>query len=248
MAVTYEGYYEAITEGSESIAAALASAPDSAVPGCPGWDVAKLALHVGLVYTWAGQQVRERRTSPLDLGSLPRAPEGPERVAWLRAAAAAVVDALQAAEDDDPAGGWRDRLVTAGFWRRRMAHESAVHGVDADDAVPAGRPWALDPGLAADGIDELMELYLGYARPDPVPAGRLHLVASDEGAAWTVEAVGDGLAGRRTSAFGSARGGPTIAAPAPDLLLVCWGRRHPAPGQIDGDADLARQWLGSFRF
>jgi hypothetical protein len=78
MALTDDTCYEAITAGAGSIAAALASAPDADVPGCPGWDVAKLALHLGLIYTWAGQQVRERRTEPLDRGTLPLAPEGPE--------------------------------------------------------------------------------------------------------------------------------------------------------------------------
>jgi uncharacterized protein (TIGR03083 family) len=248
--MTDETYYEAISAGSESIATALASAPDAAVPGCPGWDVDKLALHVGLIYTWAGQQVRERRTSPLEFGSLPRAPEGAERVAWLSAAGASVVDALRAAGDDDPAGAWRDRTVTAGFWRRRMAHESTVHGVDADDAV--GRSRALDGGLAIDGIDELMELYLGYAKPDHPPAGRLHLVATDGAAAWTVSAVDGGLVGGRAPASGSAPGDEVVVtAPAPELLLVCWGRRAVEPSRILGDAavaQVARAWLECFRF
>ncbi len=245
MALTDDTCYDAITAGAESIAAALASAPDADVPGCPGWDVAKLALHLGLIYTWAGQQVRERRTEPLDRGTLPLAPQGPERVPWLTAAGASVVDALRAAQDDDPAGGWRDRMVTARFWRRRMAHETAVHRVDADDAL--GRPPTLGPELATDGVDEIMELFLPYATADRVPPGSLRLAASDAARGWNVSAAGGALAGGPASGAVPADG-VTITAPTPELLLLCWGRRHPEPEQIDGDADLAREWLACFRF
>lgn len=47
------------------------------------------------------------------------------------------------------------------FWIRRMAHETAVHRVDAAQAV--GERWRVDPELAADGVAEALELWLGWA-------------------------------------------------------------------------------------
>ena len=47
----------------------------------------------------------------------------------------------------------------AGFWPRRMAHETTVHRVDAEQA--AGRPVAPVPAaLAVDGIDEVFGVFV----------------------------------------------------------------------------------------
>lgn len=247
-------YLASIGQDAAAVRDALAAAPDTPVPGCPGWDVAKVGLHLGLIYTWVDAQVRQRATEPVDMRSLPRAPEGPERVAWLEERAAAMTDALATAADDDPAGGWRKELVRAGFWRRRMAHETLVHRADVDEAL--GRPVALehgaDPALVADGIDEVLGIFLPYAQAGTVPAVPLHLVAEGTGTRWTVEGV-DGALRSHRSEEGDGRtaaptGGVTVTAPAPTLLLAAWGRRQPAPDQVTGDRGALAGWLELLRW
>ncbi|HZD65184.1 MAG TPA: maleylpyruvate isomerase family mycothiol-dependent enzyme, partial [Acidimicrobiales bacterium] len=219
---------------------------------CPEWDLAKLGLHLGLVYTWAGEQVRQRLTEPLDRSTLPRAPEGNARIPWFLEAAARAVEGLRAAESDAPAGGWRDQTVTAGFWRRRLAHETAVHHLDAEEAV--GRAGALDAELASDGIDEVLDVFLPYARAGAggwPPPGALHLVRSDGDGAWTLEPGPADVVVHRTTSVSPARrtdAGATVTAPALALQRLCWGRSEPRPEQLSGDPGLARRWLAGFRW
>jgi hypothetical protein len=51
-----------------------------------------------------------------------------------------------------------DREVSA-FWVRRMAHETAMHRIDADLAVRR-TPTAMPVELAVDGVDELLTTFL----------------------------------------------------------------------------------------
>jgi uncharacterized protein (TIGR03083 family) len=238
----------AIASEGSTLAATASSGLDRPVPSCPSWDVAKLILHVGLVHTWASESVRRRATEGIDRSTLPRAPEGTARLVWLGAATASLIDALGVAADDDPAGTWGDRPVTAGFWRRRMAHETAVHRWDAQAAV--GKPEPVDAPLAADGIAEVVELFLplsvageGTGEPEKDKAlGTLHLHCTDTTGEWLLS-VEDG---RLDVSRGHAKGDAALRGEASDLLLACW-RRISADGpdgpEVVGDRAVARAWI-----
>ena len=76
--------------------------------------------------------------------------------------ACAGADLLETLTNRDPAqhcSTWSATDRTVGFWIRRMAHESAVHRVDAAQTV--GMAWSVSPELAADGVAEALELWLG---------------------------------------------------------------------------------------
>ncbi len=49
--------------------------------------------------------------------------------------------------------GWEH---TAGFWARRMTHELVVHRADA--TLAARLPYEVAPDIAADAIDEWLEI------------------------------------------------------------------------------------------
>ena len=51
--------------------------------------------------------------------------------------------------------------VTVGDWTRRMAHETAIHRLDAESALGDVPPTRFEPGFANDGIDE----FLTYLTP-----------------------------------------------------------------------------------
>ncbi len=244
--------YEAtIAGGAEAIAGAVEQDPGRAVPGCPGWDVARLAAHAGTLLARVAEMVRRRAPEGLRPEEVPGPPEGPAALAtWLRDASAGLRSALGAAGDDDPAGRWRDREVTAGFWRRRLAHELAVHGFDAASAL--GGQEVLDAEVSADGIDEVCELFLPHSAGKEAwpPPGPLLLAAVDLAAGWVLEpGAGDrgGVAWRRVGEGDLAGpppgGGPSarVEATASELFLYCWGRWAPEAEAL-GDREVLGGW------
>jgi uncharacterized protein (TIGR03083 family) len=140
-------------EAAQLIAVARQGPLDAPVPGCPGWDVARLAGHVGRVHRWATASILGGAEP--DGTTLERPPKGDAVVDWAEAAIAPLLGALKAA----PApGAWN--FVGAddadgSFWPRRMAVETSIHRWDTEDAVGgASETSPLDAMLAAEGIEE----------------------------------------------------------------------------------------------
>ena len=242
VAVNATDHLAAIASDGAALADAAASGLERPVPSCPDWDMAKLVLHVGLVHSWAGECVRRRTPEGVDRATLPRAPDGPARIPWLRASTTSLVEALEAANDDDPAGTWRGGTATASFWRRRMAHETAVHRWDAQAAL--GRPDPIDAELAADGIAEVLELLLPLSVPSPSndPAlGTLHLHCTDITGEWLLS-VKDG---RLEVTPGHAKADAALRGDASELFLTCWGRRSGAGPEVLGNQAVAEGWLAT---
>ena len=216
---------------------------DAAVTSCPGWDLRKLALHVGRVQRWA-TAAAATATEP-DRGTVFRsAPVDDERLSdWLRSGAAALVETLQ--HVDPAAPTWHlfpGVPLVAGFWRRRQAHEILVHRWDAEAAV--GATTALDAELASDGIDE----YFGVMLPRMLerdgllpPDSSLHVHCTDVAGEWLVRRASDGrLEVRREHAKGDA----ALRGPAAALLLRLWGRDDSGGGiDVVGDEEAAAAWL-----
>lgn len=238
--------------GAETIAAVVEADPSHLVPNCPGWDVAALARHVGSLYMRVGEQVRRRSSEPVRSSDLPAAPTGRALGPWTRQAAEGLLQVLASTDDDVPAGRWRDRSVLAGFWRRRMAHETVVHRVDVEDAL--GLSATLDGDLAVDGVDEVLELFLPFSIDTEgwPPHGVLWLVRADGPEQWWVEPGHRDVHVRRGPVDGaSPRERPSseatrVEAPASELFLVCWGRRLPPAGAATGEPAVLEQWLRIF--
>src|ERR1700743_1654674 len=114
---------------------AQGAAPTSPVPGCPGWDLAKLVKHTGIVHRWAAAVVATRAIAPiahsaLDVG-LPADQAGSPQ--WLAAGASPLVTVLRDAGPDAPVWSWADDTSAgSGWWARRMAHETTVHRADVE--------------------------------------------------------------------------------------------------------------------
>jgi uncharacterized protein (TIGR03083 family) len=133
-----------------------------------------------------------------------------------------------------PSATWWPADQTVGFWARRMAHETAVHRVDAE--LAAGESMAVDADLATDGIDELLRVMLeGDWTDDPEDAlmgqrvaietgGRRWLITLDRGAVGVSEGEGD--------ADESIEGDPS------DVLLWLWGRAADDAITTSGDPGL----------
>ncbi len=132
---------------------------NAAVPSCPGWTVADLTRHVGMVYMHKTLAMRE--------GAEPEQwpPEGladEKPLALLDRAYAGLVAEFAARKPADPAGTWYAPDQTVGFWIRRMAQETVIHRIDAE--LGTGQPVTQVPAdLAVDGIDELLKVFVAYS-------------------------------------------------------------------------------------
>lgn len=143
-------------------------------------------------------------------------------------------------------------MAPATFWARRQAHETMVHRVDAE--LAAGCAAVLDPGLAADAIDEWLWLLRGPRRPaldgSALPAdAALHLQAADHGRVprdWLVSVTPDGI----TTRDGRGPAGVTASGPAGQLLLVLVRRLPPASENVlvTGNPEMLAGFLASTPF
>ncbi|WP_322921712.1 maleylpyruvate isomerase family mycothiol-dependent enzyme [Nocardioides renjunii] len=177
---------------------------------CPDWSLRDFVVHLGDVHRWAAHAVvagdPDLRPERVDL-------HGADLVAWYRDRAAALVDVLTATPVGAPAWTLDERDRTAGSWRRRQVHETAMHTWDAADAL--GTPHAMDPELAWDGVLEVAhvlhprQVRLGRTGPLARP---LRLAATDVRAEVLLGA-GDG------------RGEPVLVEDRAEVLLrLLWHR------------------------
>ncbi len=208
------------------------------VPAAPGWDTTALVRHMGLIHTRTSVILRtgtmERPTRAN--GMLPEPPTDGV-LDWYRATLAEVVADMRSIDDPDrPVYAFATDNQRAGFWLRRMAHETTVHRVDAEQAV--GRPaGAIDPALAVDGIDELFSVSVPHVAAGRSPGdGRtVHLHATDAEGEWIIRfEVGDVVV-----EAGHAKGDAAVRGAAGDLLLWLWGRLPLDGFQVFGDRGAA---------
>jgi uncharacterized protein (TIGR03083 family) len=208
--------------------AARAAGLDADVPGCPDWTVTDVLEHTGSVLYRASLIIGERRVRRPHRSETTAPPGDP--FAWFEKSREAIVPVLRAA--DPAAEYWTFRGPNPlRWWLRRLASETAVHRVDAEQA--AGWDVVVDAAFAADGIDEKLETYLPViARQQPPESPvTVALRADDVGSAWTVT-VGEDITVVRREESGAA----TVAAPAADLYLWLWERAPDERVDVWGDA------------
>ena len=213
---------------------AVAAAPRAQVAACPGWTNRDLAKHMGGVCAFMTAQLRAATPETRVPSDAPSAPDEGDITPWFRERYEAVIATLRATAPEAPAWTWIPEK-TAGFFHRRLAHESAVHRWDAQQA--AGTLTPLDSDLAADGVDEVIEVFLKYRAQGPYPAGSLHLHRMDGAGEWLL--VPDGATLRVTHEH--ARGDAAVRGAAQALLLYLWGRGRTNLA-CHGDAALLDAW------
>jgi uncharacterized protein (TIGR03083 family) len=227
--------------------------PAQRVPTCPAWTLAQLTAHVGFGHRWAAVIIERRATKPVphDQADDLQVPEGAEgRSRWLLTGARRLGDAVREAGPQTGVWTWADDK-TAGFWMRRITHDTLVHRLDAELAV--GREVTLAPDLAADSVSDLLGMFSVLPRIDDFPAlaqlsgsGQLlHFHATDPG----LGVAGDWLVRRTPSGVewehGHGRGDAALRGRALDLLLVL-SRRAALDGsgvEAFGDPQLLAHWL-----
>jgi uncharacterized protein (TIGR03083 family) len=143
----------------------------------------------------------------------------------------------------------------ASFWIRRMLHETTIHRTDAEAA--AGVVSRIEPAVAVDAVDELLDLlpYAGFFRPNVRDlrgdGETIHLHATDlDGSGlpgeWLITLEPEGF--RWSHAH--VKGAVAVRGSAQDLALFVYGRRKAADALLDvvGDGSLLAYWSANSAF
>ena len=230
-------------DGRELLAAAQADWLRP-IPHCPGWDAADLVGHMGSILGWMARIVTtgepvargDRETPPADRAAL--AP-------WYSAHLNRTLGILTATAVDSPAWTFSSRGDRrAGWWRRRLAVELAIHRWDAQHAASlgAGPARPLNAEVAAAGIEEFLTEFLPGLLAQPGVdglTGTLHLHATDGPSEWWVDL------GARASADpvpGQARADTAVRGTESDLLLWLTNRAPTPSIEILGQRAVAVGW------
>lgn len=231
-----EAYLRHIRAESERFAAVLSECPpDARVPSCPEWDAADLVWHLaGVQHFW--HHVIAHRPAPPEHYEEPERPATyEETLAFFRTTHEEFVTALAAAEPAQPAWSWSsgegDQSVA--FTYRRQAHEAAIHRLDAE--LAAGSVTPLPADLAADGVDEALDVMFGglpeWGRFEPV-ALHVEYRATDAGTSvWT-----------QLGTFSGTAPDGTPHSDEPDQHVVA-DPGTPADVVVSGTADRLDGWL-----
>lgn len=195
---------------------------DEEVPGCPGWNLRDLTVHLGTVHRWAAAIVLSGQRV-----SAPRPMVGEPIIDWYADTASALLAALQAVSPDEPVPNFSHMDEQARFYHRRQMHEATVHVVDAAQALGLEESeWQVPSAIAADGIDEVIQVHMPRMtargrRPDV--RSRIRLTASDTGQEWVI-APGSGDLSPPFQLHPSYDADATVRGTAADLYLSLWQR------------------------
>lgn len=235
---SYDAFLTALDAEGTLLADTVARAdPATTVPGCPGWSLDDLLCHTGGVYAHKAAVIRLGR-EPLRSEVDPGPAEGKPSLPWFSDQLAGLLRELRAHTADQPTWTWLPADQSVGFWARRMAQETVVHRVDAEQSVGSVGPVA--DWLASDGVDELLTSFLAADPWHEVPggqdAGTVEIRAGQRG--WRVRLRAESVevsepGGRASDGATTAR----ISADPATTLLWVWGRIPDTAVEMSGDRE-----------
>ncbi len=232
------------SEGAR-ILAAYRSNPDGRVPWSDRWTVRSVARHVAGSHHAVALILAERPTADFEqAAAMPRVEAGaPDFAEWFAANTERLLAECRAVPPT--AVCWAPHPLidgTGSYWTRRIAYDTLVHRWDAETGAGiAGQ--AMEPGTAADAIDEMVGVGLRVARAiTAAPAGpAIRLVCADIDQAWCFDLA---AVGRLTMRAEPIEVAVTLRGTAEALLLFLWGRVDIDGGEIevDGDRSVVARW------
>jgi uncharacterized protein (TIGR03083 family) len=136
--------------------------PAAPVPACPDWNAADLLWHLTEVQDFWARVVERRPDEPDPDGRRGRPTDHVGLLAGFDRASASLCAALEGAEPSEQAWTWSEDH-TVGFVLRRQALEALVHRIDAEQTAGVGTD--VDARLAADGVEEVLDVMYGACPP-----------------------------------------------------------------------------------
>lgn len=232
---SFDERLDQIAERSATLRSAVDAARDldATVPGCPGWTVRDLVVHVGQVQrSWAAKV----RAGDAGAPAIDDVPTG-DLLAWSRESTEVLVRALREVGPSAPCWTWweqSDAPSDSGAVARHQVQEAALHAHDAQSV--GGTPDDLPSDIAIDSIDEFLVVSLGAMGTWPHPPGRIQFLTT-EGPGWVVDLTSVAKVGTGDTGGAAA----TVTGSASDLLLALYSRKPLGELRVDGDEAAARR-------
>jgi uncharacterized protein (TIGR03083 family) len=212
---------------------------DAPVPTTPGWTVGDVIAHLGQVHRQKTHIVRELIVDGEPGFDDFAAPPGAALLEWFEEGVHELSAVLSVSDPAASVHTWHQPDQTVGFWIRRMAHETLIHRVDAE--LGHGHHTPVDPLLGADGIDEILDVFMGgYPGWAAVARSEVRVGLESEDRSWLVQfgswsgtSPNSGRAFRDVPGIelvaGNDRPAAVVRGPGDVLDLFLWGR-----GSADG--------------
>ncbi|MDH3538410.1 MAG: maleylpyruvate isomerase family mycothiol-dependent enzyme [Acidimicrobiia bacterium] len=232
-------YLQAIRSDGQAALDAARKGLDVPVPTTPGWTVGDVIAHLGQVHRQKTHIVRELLVDGEPAFSDFAPPPGAELLEWFEEGLHELAEVLSVADPATPVHTWHQPDQTIGFWIRRMAHETLIHRVDAE--LGHGHNTPVDPFLGADGVDEILDVFMGgYPAWAAVARSEVRVGLESEDRSWTVRfGSWSGTSPNSRRKFrdvpglelvaGDNRPAAVVRGPGDVLDLFMWGR-----GSADG--------------
>jgi uncharacterized protein (TIGR03083 family) len=213
--------------------------PTLGVPSCPDWNIDDLVWHLGEVHWLWATDIETEATDPasIEAAKPARPARYPDLVTWGRGQADRMVSILERSDDATSVWTWSPPHQTVGFIRRHQVQEAAVHRWDIQNAATQSPPDPIDPEVASDSIDELLEVTLPWCVNDNKPlSGRVHIHCTDTAGEWFIQPTG-------TVEPIHAKGDVALRGTASDLLLAVYKRVSLDVLDVLGDDALGREFV-----
>jgi uncharacterized protein (TIGR03083 family) len=241
-------YRSILSDESARIVAAYEHDRTAAIPWSDRWTVGTVARHVAGTHHVVAQIVQKRPDADFSLfGGLVTPPkDSPEFVEWFRSGTASLIEQLSTVPASDECWSWYEPGRHVGWWARRMALEAVVHRSDTDAAE--GQAFAVAPDIAADGVDEYLDVFAAAARAgtNALAGPTIAIECSDRDDRWWLDLS---RPGERTLSRKAGTSSLQIRGSSERLLLALWGRvpiAEAAGVQASGDVRWLGQWTELF--
>lgn len=223
------------TESARFLEVLTSCPPDARVPSCPDWDAADLLWHLGEVQHWWHHVIATRPAAPDAYVDPVRPASYCELLDFFREWHEKFVNELVAADPADAAWSWsaRPEHHNVAFTYRRQAHEALVHRLDAE--LAAGSVTPLPTELAADGVDEALDVMYGG-----LPSWG-HFDGLDKYVEYRITDTGESVWAQLGMFSGSAPDGAEHADEKDQHVVSAPGRA--ADLVVSGTADALDSWL-----
>jgi uncharacterized protein (TIGR03083 family) len=216
-------YPSIISRETSRIVEAYERDRSAAIPWSDRWTVATVARHVAGTHHVVAEVIRERPDADFGLFAELRTPpkDAPEFVEWFRSGTSSLLEQLSSVPAADECWSWYEAGGQVGWWARRMALEALVHRADADMA--RGLDFSVAPEVAADGVDEYLDVFVAASRrANHSPAGpTISFECTDRSDRWCLDLSEQGSRLLSREALPASVG---VRGSSRDLLLALWGR------------------------
>ena len=216
----------------------------AAVPWSDRWTIGTVARHVAGTHHVVAEVVRGRPDADFGLFSEMQTPQkdSPEFVEWFRSGTTLLLEQLSSVPNDDACWSWYASGRRVGWWARRMAFEAVVHRWDTDAAQ--GLPFSVSPEIAADGIDEFLEVFVTSSRAahDSPPGPTVSFECSDRSDRWWLDLS---VRGASIVSKDPLSASVAIRGAAEQILLMVWGRAPISDADgvtVSGDIGELARW------